>query len=65
MASACVVGKYLYESKGIVCTVMKFSPTLPSDGETLYITDGLEYVQPLDGSSSFINNAGELLLAEQ
>lgn len=65
MANASVVGKYLYENKGVVCTIMKFTPSMPLGGDTLYITDSLEYVTPLDGSSSFINNSGELLLAEQ
>lgn len=65
MTSASVVGKFMYESSGQVCTIMKFSPTKTSEGQVIYITDRLEYVNPLHNTSSFINEAGELLLAEQ
>lgn len=65
MASASVVGKYMYESSGQVCTVMKFAPTQKSEDRVIYITDSLEYVAPIDNTSSFVTEAGELLLAEQ
>ena len=65
MTSASVVGKFMSETSGRVCTIMKFAPTRMSEGRIIYITDGLEYVDPLDNTSTFVTETGELLLAEQ
>lgn len=63
MADASVVGIFAYEGGSTVCTIMKFVSSEPSEDMVFFITDGLEYVEPVENTSSFKDRNGDLLIA--
>lgn len=62
MANASVVGKFVYEGGGTVCTIMKFVPSKPSEGPVVFVTEGLEYVEPVENTASFVDRNGDILV---
>ncbi|GGI17594.1 MAG: hypothetical protein REI95_01000 [Oxalicibacterium faecigallinarum] len=63
MTDASVVGVFAYEGGNTVCTIMKFVSTTPLEGMVFFMTDGLEYVEPVANTSSFKDRNGDLLIA--
>lgn len=63
MTRASVLGNYLNQTTGRICTVMKFANS--DSGEAArYVTDEPEYVEPLRNEpSKFINAVGQVLVA--
>lgn len=63
MTRASVLGIYMNQSTGKICTVMKFA-----NGDSVeavrYVTDEPEYVEPLRNEpTKFINAIGQVLVA--
>lgn len=65
MANVAVVGKFAYEGSDHVITIMKFSPSEPSESIEFFITDALKFVEPLREETTFIDRRGKLLFAKQ
>jgi len=63
MADASVVGIFAYAGGSTVCTIMKFVSSNPLEEMEFFITDGLEYVEPVKNTSAFRDRNGDLLIA--
>lgn len=63
MANVGIVGKFTYEDTDLVFTIMKFFPSEPSETKEFFITDGLEFVEPLVGQKIFMDRRGNCLIA--
>ncbi|WP_293775653.1 hypothetical protein [uncultured Oxalicibacterium sp.] len=63
MTKASVLGIYMNQSTGKICTVMKFANSDSADAPC-YVTDEPEYVEPLRNEpSKFVNAVGQVLVA--
>ena len=64
MTDASVVGIFAYEGgSAAVCTILKFVLEKPLDDLVFFMTDGLEYVDPVENTSFFRDSNGDLLMA--
>lgn len=64
MSSTLIVGEFRNQTTGTICTVIKLTPSNSQAGNTCYVTDSAEYLEPdpLD-AARFKTETGDILIA--
>jgi hypothetical protein len=64
MSSTSIVGRFKNQTTGMLCTVIRLTPSSYQPGNACYVTDEAEYVeQDPNDPSRFMTREGHVLLA--
>jgi hypothetical protein len=64
MSSASIVGKFKNETTGMLCTVIRLTPSDYQPGNACYVTDEAEYLEPDPSDPArFMTREGDVLVA--